>query len=134
MMRVMLPVKSWFSKLVTLYEEHDGRRNVRIPADFQATISGPFGSYYVTGVDANRNGAGIQSPVELPMDTLVFLKISTLGLMGFAHVRHCSPRENGFLLGLEFREALSRDRDDAGDWSVQRLRRDQLVVWDEADA
>ncbi len=129
----MLPVKRWITQLVDVYREKEGRRKARIPADFQASLSGPFGTIYVTGVDATRNGAGVQSPSPLQVGTLVFLRISTLGLVGFAHVRHCSPRGSGYLLGLQFREGLARDREVGDDWEIQRLRRDAVTVWDESD-
>ena len=136
MIRKMLAVKRWINKLASLYEETDVRRHIRIPAEFDATLSGDaFGMLYVTGVDANRDGAGVQSSTPLDIGTLVFLKIPSLGLMGFAHVKHCSPRGNGYLLGLEFRERLVRDPDAIGDpASYQRVRRDAYRVWDEADA
>jgi hypothetical protein len=131
----MAGVKSWISKLANLYQQSDGRNHMRIPAEFKASLNGVFGTVYVTGVDATRDGAGVRAMEPLAIGTLVFLKISTLGLMGFAHVRHCSKRGSGYLLGLKFREALARDRDDAGaDWERRRLRREAIRVWDEADA
>lgn len=132
-MRMMLPVKRWIAKLAKLYEETDVRRHVRIPAEFEASLNGPFGTLYVTGVDATRDGAGVQSASPLVVGTLVFLKIPTFGLMGFAHVKHCSPHGNGHLLGLEFRERLVRDREHSDDFYVQRVRRDACRVWDDAD-
>jgi len=131
----MAGVKGWISKLANLYGQSDGRDHVRIPAEFEASLSGSFGSLYVSGVDATRDGAGVQAMEPLAIGTLVFLKISTLGLMGFAHVRHCSKRGSGYLLGLKFREPLTRDRDYLDeDWSRQRVRRAAIRVWDEADA
>jgi len=131
----MARVKSWFTKLVSLYEQTDVRNHVRIPAEFEASLNGPFGTVFATGVDATRDGAGVHAMEPLAIGTLVFLKISTLGLMGFAYVRHCSQRGNGYLLGLKFREPLSRDRDYVeADWLRQRVRREAIRVWDEADA
>jgi hypothetical protein len=135
MIGTMARVKSWIAKLVNLYDQADVRNHVRIPAEFEASLNGPFGTVFVTGVDATRDGAGVQSMEPLAIGTLVFLKISTLGLMGFAHVRHCSKRGDGYLLGLKFREPLMRDRDYIeADWSRQRVRREAIRVWDEADA
>lgn len=130
----MSGVKSWFTKLVSLYEETDHRSHVRLPADFKATLNGAFGSIYVTGVNATRNGTGVQSPDPLLVGTLVFIRISTLGLMGFGHVRHCSKRGNGYLLGIRFREALARDRDAMDDFTYERVRLEVARVWDEPDA
>jgi hypothetical protein len=85
-------------------------------------------------VDVHRGGAGVQSPEALPLGTLVFLRIGDLGLMGFAHVRRCSPSDAGFVLGLQFREALTRDREDIGEWRVRRLPQTNCRLWDEAEA
>src|SRR5512133_3023462 len=130
MMGKMLAVRRWIHKLASLYEETDVRRHVRIPAEFDATLSGDtFGMLYVTGVDANRDGAGVQSTTPLDIGTQVFLKIPSLALMGFANVKHCSPRGNGYLLGLQFRERLVRDGDAVDPASYQRIRRDTYRVW-----
>jgi hypothetical protein len=128
----MLIGKRWFAKLAAIYNA-DGRRHARLPADFPATIAGTFGTTQVTGVNANRTGAGLQSPHSLPLGSLVFLRITSLGLMGFAHVRHCSPRGNGFLLGIQFREALSRERNESENWSLQRRAMSGRRLWDEAE-
>jgi hypothetical protein len=96
-------------------------------------MAGPFGAIYVTGSDLNRNGAGVQSPQEIPLGALVFLKIAELGVMGFAHVRHCSPRRDGYFLGVEFRDGLARERDEAGNWQRQRLAQSAHQAWDGAE-
>jgi hypothetical protein len=132
-MKLMLDPKRWIAKLANLYDS-DGRRNVRIPANFHATISGPFGNWEVAGIDANRDGAGVQASDPLPKGTLVFLRIGELGLMGFAHVRHCSQRGDGYRLGLQFRERLTRERGDDQDWVRQRLAHSEYRMWDEPDA
>jgi hypothetical protein len=132
MMGMMLNGKGWLAKLAEVYNA-DGRRHARLPADFPATISGTFGSIAVTGVNANRTGVGLQSREALPLGTLVFLRISNLGLMGFAHVRHCSPRGEGYLLGLKFREGLSRERNESENWNLQRSAMTGRRLWDEAE-
>jgi hypothetical protein len=107
---------------------------LRLPADFQATLAGSFETLCCSGVDANRDGVGVQAAQALPLGALVFLRITDLGLMGFAHVRHCSRRGEGYLLGLQFRDALSRGRGDIGNWSVEQLRYASGRLWDEAEA
>jgi hypothetical protein len=131
MMEKMLNGKGWLAKLADVYKA-DGRRHARLPADFPACVAGTFGTIQVTGVNANRTGAGLQSPEALPLGTLVFLRIVSLGLMGFAHVRHCSPRGNGYLLGLQFRDGLSRERHESENWDWRRLQQGGRL-WDEAD-
>ena len=107
MLEEMLKGSSWIEKLARLYQT-DGRRHARLRAEFTGALSGPFGTVHVAGIDLNRDGAGVQSSQELPEGTLVFLRIADVGLMGFAHVRHCSPRPGeGYFLGLEFREGLT---------------------------
>ena len=133
MMKMMLNGKRWLSALADVYRT-DGRRRARLRADFHATIAGSFGTIAVIGVDAHREGVGVQSPEPLPEGTLVFLRITNLGLMGFAHVRHCSVKGQGYLLGLKFREGLARDRGEAGNWSWQELSQAGRRLWDEAEA
>jgi hypothetical protein len=131
-MEVMLRGKGWLAKLAGLYNT-DIRRHTRLRAEFTGTLSGPFGMVHVSGKNLNRKGAGVESPQELPQGSLVFLRISDLGLMGFAHVRHCSPSGEGYYLGLEFREGLSRERDDEANWEYQRYARATYRPWDEAE-
>jgi hypothetical protein len=124
--------KRWFAELAEVYKAED-RRHVRLPVNFAATIAGIFGSIEVTGVNAHRTGAGLQSPEALPLGTLVFLRISNLGLVGFGHVRHCSPRGNGYLLGIQFRENLARERAVGDDWDYLNRTLASSRLWDEAE-
>lgn len=133
MMAVMLNAKRWLAKLAELYQT-DGRRHVRLPAEFTATIAGPFGTIRVTGIDAHRHGAGVQATEPLPLGTLTFLRITDLKLVGFAHVRHCSKRGDGYLLGLQFRDGLSRERDEAeANWDYRRVGQAGRQLWDQAE-
>jgi hypothetical protein len=133
MMEVMLKGKRWISKLAAIYNA-DSRRHARLRAEFSATVAGSFGAVSVTGIDANRRGAGVQSPEALPPGALVFLRITSLGLMGFAHVRHCAPRGGGYFLGLQFRDRLSREREESGDWNCGHISQAGRRLWDEAEA
>ncbi len=122
---------SW---LKHLFGPADGRCRLRMKADFEATLSGSFGMLEVTAVDANRDSAGVRSRAPLAAGTLAFLRIGELGLMGFVHVRRCSPTGDGYLLGLQFREALAHDRsNDGGEWTRRRIGRCAYRVLDEAD-
>ena len=128
----MSDAKGWFTQLAEVYKT-DHRRHSRLPVEFSGTVAGSFGTICITGIDVSRNGAGVQSPHEFPLGALVFLQISDLGLMGFAHVRHCSPRDDGYFLGLEFREGLSRERGDAGKWEQERKQLSAHRAWDERE-
>ena len=132
MLKEMFKGNNWIARLARLYHA-DGRRHARLRAEFTGVLSGPFGTAQVAGIDLNRDGAGVQSTQELPEGTLVFLRIADVGLMGFAHVRHCSSRAGGgYLLGLEFREGLSRERsDEPGEWNLRSYARSATLVWDE---
>jgi hypothetical protein len=128
----MVQARQWFTKIVNLYNT-DGRDVIRIPSDFQATLAGPFGTLAVSGVDASRNGAGVQSHEALEVGTLVFLRITDVNLMCFATVRHCSRRGDGYLLGLKFREPLARERAEGDDWSRSRVAQTGKRIWDDPD-
>ena len=132
-LKEMLKGNRWIAKLASFYQTDD-RRHARLRAEFRGVLTGPFGTLHVTGIDLNRDGAGVQSPQELPEGTLVFLRIADVGLMGFAHVRHCSPRSGeGCFLGLQFREGLSRERrDESAGWNRRSYSRSATQVWDEA--
>ena len=123
--------KGWFAQLAEVYKAED-RRHPRLPADFPASIGGTFGTIEVTGVNANRWGAGLRSPQALPLGTLVFFRMTSVGLVGFAHVRHCSLRGDGYLLGIEFRDGLSRERPKSENLEWRRLQQ-AGPLWDEAD-
>jgi len=134
MMEWMLDVKRLFKKINQLFQAADARGHLRLKTNFRATLSGSFEKFEVTGVNANRDGVAVQSPTEIAPGTLVFIRMSEVGLMGFAHVRHCSKSDGGHLLGLEFRGALSREQPEAENWSRHRVARDAARVWDEAEA
>jgi hypothetical protein len=129
----MLRVKGWLKSLNQLFEVDDHRRRLRLKADFHATISGAFGTLDVIAVDANRNGAGVMASSPLPKGTLVYLQIADLGAMGFAHVRHCSECNGRYLLGLRFREPLSRDRTRGDNWTRERITLTNYDIWDGKD-
>ncbi len=124
------------AKVAEVYAEvyKNARRHPRLPAKFTGTMSGPFGTIYVTGIDLNRDGAGVQSPQDLPIGTMVFLKINELGVLGFGHVRHCSAHSHGYCMGIEFREPLARDRDATGDWEYERYGGSARQAWDETES
>jgi len=125
--------KRWLQRLADLYRA-DSRRHARLRANFQASLSGSFGTIGVMGSDVNRKGAGVQSHTALPLGSMVFLRITNLGLMGFAYVRHCSRYGQGYQLGLQFRERLTREygaRDHQ--WTAQRLAQAAGPEWNETE-
>ena len=97
------------------------RDRARLRADFRAVLTGTCGHLTVRGIDASRHGFGVASPDAVEPGTLVFVRLTELGLAGFAHVRRCvALPEGGFHLGLQLRDELSRERLDPGVWTLQR--------------
>jgi hypothetical protein len=104
-----------------------------MPAGFSATLSGPFGTAVVNGVDATREGAGVVSAVPLTLNSLVFLRITTLGVGGFAYVRHCSPLGGRYRIGLQYRDRLSVERPESKQWIRQHVSQSGRELWDQAE-
>jgi len=131
----MAQSKRWLPQWGQLFEAlKEARRQMRLPAKFHATISGPFGLFDVTGIDVHRNGAGVKAEHPLEKGALVYLRISEYDLAGFAHVKHCSEHEGGYRLGLEFREPLAHERGESFDWNRRKVGRDTYRPWDETEA
>ena len=108
------------------------RDRQRLKADFRAVLTGSCGCLQVYGLDASRHGIGVLSLEPLGPGTLVFVRLTELGLAGFAHVRRCAEHpEGGFTLGLQFRDQLSREPNAPGPWTLQRLTH-TCGVWDAA--
>lgn len=110
----------------------DHRRQPRVAADFPVYLSGPVGAVQTRCVDLNRRGLAIHTADPLPAGALVFLRIPTHSLMGFAHVRHCRPADGGHILGLEFREKLTREPRPEENWTYASVT--PQMAWDEAEA
>lgn len=111
--------------------ERRGDRRVR--TDFTACLSGDCGRVEVRGLDAHRRGLGGISERWLETGSLVFVRLSDLGLAAFAHVRRCEPRPDGnYAIGLEFRDKLTREREEIGGWQYQRAAHGACGVWDAA--
>lgn len=109
-------------------ERRDRRR---LKANFRAIVSGSCRQLEVRGVDASRRGIGVLSAEAVEEGLLVFVRLMEMGLSGFAHVRRCQAQpQGGFVLGLEFRDELSRERTDAGAWQLQRLNHGPCGAWD----
>jgi PilZ domain len=115
------------------------RRRRRLQTDVDVILSGNSGQTTARGVDLNRGGMGVQANQPVSVGTLLFVRLPECGLMGFAFVRRCDTRDDGlYLIGLEFREPLTRDRSDAaprpdgGSWQV-RVTRGTCRSWSAAD-
>src|ERR1051325_3980512 len=111
----MLNVNDWITKLATVLNlgspvVTDGRRHRRIQTDFAVYLSGPVGYTSARCTDLNHRGMGLLVTAPADVGTLLFLHITEYRLIGFAHVRHCRSTDGGYILGLEFRGKLSREK------------------------
>ncbi len=89
----------------------DRRACERIVAGVAATLGSPLGAHTVKVLDASASGVGVWSGEPRAKGSVVFLRFTETQLAGFVRVRHCSEREGGYFLGLEFCSALFRGRD-----------------------
>jgi hypothetical protein len=124
----MVNLNRWITKLATLMNV-DGRREHRLPTNLPALLSGPLGTNQARCVDISRGGATVHTDQPVEVGTLVFVRLTSLGLMGFAHVRHCGAEEGRQRLGLEFRDGLTRERSADPGWHCERVT--PQLVWDE---
>jgi len=123
----------WITKLATLMHLTDGRRHPRVPTDFPVFVSGTTGAARGRCLDLATRGMAVQVADPVEPGSLVFLRIPTHGLMGFAWVRHCRTAEGGHVLGLEFRDKLIREREPMeSSWSYAHVI--PAAAWDEAEA
>jgi hypothetical protein len=100
---------------------NDRRAEPRLKVFFEARISGDTGSRWVRGLDINSGGALILATRPAAPESVVFFHVKSLGLMGFAQVRHCTARGvNGYAIGLGFPAPLMRD--EIGTWEFHRVR------------
>ncbi len=83
-----------------------------------ALISGESGSCWVHGVNITSGGALLLATKPLPPESVVLLQVKSLGLMGFAQVRHCAERGvNSYAIGVGFPSPLMR----MGTWRFHRV-------------
>jgi hypothetical protein len=129
MMNSMGNVNRWITKLASRMHL-DGRRGPRVPTNPVAVLSGPQGTNGVRCVEISRGGATVMVEQPVEVGTLVFLRLPNLGLMGFAHVRHCRAEGEGQRIGLQFRDGLTRERE-AVDGAWRREQATSQLAWDE---
>jgi curved DNA-binding protein len=61
-------------------------------------------SVEVQGVNHSHSGIAVQSPVELPCDCSVYIQEQGESPLGYSRVRHCTAREDSYLVGLELKQ------------------------------
>lgn len=87
------------------------RRDARFPMHslLHATWLDPTGTaHHFTGEALNLSATGAAFVVEesLPLDALVHLELPGSRLSGTARVRHCSPHDGAWRIGVELEGAL----------------------------
>jgi hypothetical protein len=93
----------------------------RLQVHFDAKLSSESGSMQVRGVDIHRDGALVLTRLPLAPKSVVFVRLKTFGLMGFAQVRHCTKRGWwNYAIGVEFPASLMRD--EVGTWQFHHVR------------
>jgi hypothetical protein len=98
----------------------ESRTHLRVKSHFQASISGPAGTLHASGIDLHENGVGLRTWRRLEPGSVVFLHLGTFRMVGFATVRHSTPRGLGFHAGLAFRAPLMRE--DMGRWRFHHIQ------------
>lgn len=134
MMDSMPNPNRWIAKLSRWMnlDVADTRRHRRLRADLTVAISGPFGICRAKCLNLSRGGVSAHTVEAIEPGTLVFVRLTALDLMGFAHVRHCRADGDGFRVGLEFREGLARERTVESGWDTRSVT--PQLAWDEAEA
>ncbi len=62
-------------------------------------------SAQVQGLDFSRSGIGISCPEDIRPETIVYIQAQGGYPTGYAAVRHCTPREGSYVIGLQLDEA-----------------------------
>lgn len=77
-------------------------------------------SAHARGVDQSPTGVGIQCPVELQAGLRVYVQDQDNHLSGYSVVRHCTPLNDGYCIGLELdeeaRKPVELAEDDSADY------------------
>jgi curved DNA-binding protein CbpA len=63
----------------------------------------------VQGLDISNSGIRVSCPVELAPGTTVFIECRETQARGYGTVRHCTPFDSTYIIGLEFDEETRTD-------------------------
>lgn len=99
----------------------DRRLNHRLKVHFEAKISSESGSMQVRGVNIHSDGALVVAKEPLAPKSVVFVQLTSFGLIGFGQVQHCTGRgESSYAIGLAFPTPLMKE--ELGTWEFHRVR------------
>src|SRR5438067_9631389 len=80
------------------------RKEERTPSNQPYSISwsdkrGLTHSAEVQAIDSSPSGIGVLSPVEVPAGTTVYIQTQGENPIGYSVVRHCTERDNAYVIG-----------------------------------
>jgi hypothetical protein len=92
------------------------RKEERAPSKQTYSISWSDGSgvthsTQVQGTDFSPSGIGVLSAIEVAPGTRVYIQAPGENPIGYSVVRHCTPHENAYLIGLELDEVAKKARE-----------------------
>lgn len=100
--------------------QSDRRYNHRLKMHFDAKISRKSGWMRARGVNMHAGGAMVVASRPVAPQSVVFVRLKSLGLMGYAQVRHCTERWlGGYAIGMTFRAPLMQE--EVGRWQFQQV-------------
>ena len=87
---------------------------------FEAKVARESGWMRARGVNMHAEGAMVVASRPLKPQSVVFVRLKSLGLMGYAQVRHCTERWlGGYAIGMVFRAPLMQE--EVGRWQFQQV-------------
>lgn len=99
----------------------DRRLNHRLKMHFDAKISRKSGWLRARGVNMHAEGAMVVASRPVAPQSVVFVRLKSLGLMGYAQVRYCTERWlGGYAIGIAFCAPLMQE--EVGRWQFQQVR------------
>jgi curved DNA-binding protein len=89
------------------------RKEERTPSNRTYSISwsdesGLTHSTQVQRTDFSPSGIGVLSAVEVPLGTAVYIQTQGENPIGYSVVRHCTQRDDAYVIGLELDEAAKK--------------------------
>ena len=105
---------SWLTDVLGIRElpARLGERRLRdrLATGFEAVLITGGAAMRVRGANIDRHGAGIEAGEPLTVGSEIFVRLTSMGLAGFASVRHCTQIAVGkYRIGIRFRDRLVRN-------------------------
>lgn len=108
----------------------DRRVGHRLKVHFDARISGESGWMRVRGVNLHPEGALVIAGEPSTPQSVVFVRLKSFGLIGFAQVRHCTRLGPwSYAIGVQFPAPLMQEQ--AGPWQFHQVSQTGGGGWKE---